>query len=117
MLGLSSPTNPRLSNYPFPSTPVRHSKVVFEAQTTSTDPSKDRVVSSSSRALQGTLGSVGLDEGFVNYCVAHHVEAGFEAGLITGIFGILLVKASKLSLTASSWHGRQAPRIQARMQE
>ena len=34
-------------------------------QITSTDPSKDRIVSSSSRALQGTLGSIGLDEWFV----------------------------------------------------
>ena len=38
---------------------------VFEVKITSTDPSKDRIVSSSSRALQGTLGSIGLDEWFV----------------------------------------------------
>ena len=68
-----------------------HRPAALEAQTTSTDPGKGRIVSSSSRALQTTLGSVGLDEWFVNYCViraTYHTHTQLQKELTeVGTFG------------------------------
>lgn len=100
MLGLSSPTNPRLSN-------------LLRWVAVGRDPGGIIKTRSKLAVLRVFIYISKLADS-----TSFHVEAGFEAGLIPSIFGILLVKASKLSLTASSWpwsHGRQAPRMQVRM--